>query len=246
MPELAIVPSQKPSDQQLTRDTVLLPALVTAAGPRVSKRYFEFFAVTIRNEHTRDTYFRACRIFFDWCEQRGLTLESIEPIHVAAYIESRAKSDDVNWRLAKTSIKQHASALRMMFSYFVEKGVLSSNPAREVSTEKVRRAVGKTPAFQTDDVARLLGSFDTSSVVGLRDRALVAVMAFGFSRISAIVNLRVRDYIQQGRRACIRTHGKGGVEVDIPVITSRPSTWMLTSKPLVLRMTKTAISSAAR
>jgi site-specific recombinase XerD len=67
-----------------------------------------------------------------------------------------------------------------------------------VSTEKVRRAVGKTPAFQTDDVARLLGSFDTSSVVGLRDRALVAVMAFGFSRISAIVNLRVRDYISRG------------------------------------------------
>src|SRR5690606_18776982 len=75
----------------------------------------------------------------------------------------------------------------------------------------------KTPAFETQQVATLLQSFDTSSLIGLRDRALVGVMAFGFSRISAIVNLRVRDYIQQGRRVFIRTHGKGGVEVDSPV-----------------------------
>ena len=173
--------------------------------------------MTIRNQHTRENYFRACRVFFDWCEERKLILEKIEPIHVAAYIESRARSEDPKWHLSKTSIKQHASALRMMFSYFTEKGVLVYNPAREVKTEKVRRTVGTTPDFETDDVEKLLGSFDTSHIVGLRDRALVGVMAFGFSRISAIVNLRVKDYLQQGRRAFIRTHGKGGVDVDIPV-----------------------------
>lgn len=206
-----------PASVSLSTEAPPLPAVVLRAGPQASKRYFEFFTVTIRNEHTRSNYFRACRVFFDWCEDRKLPLEAIEPIHVAAYIESRAKSEDPKWRLSKTSIKQHASALRMMFSYFTEKGVLTYNPAREVKTEKVRRTVGTTPAFEVDDVAKLLASFDCSNVVGLRDRALVGVMAFGFSRISAIVNLRVKNYIQQGRRAAIRTHGKGGVEVDIPV-----------------------------
>lgn len=198
-------------------DQALLPSVVLRAGPKASKRYFEFFTVTIRNEHTRSGYFRACRVFFEWCEERSLQLETIEPIHVAAYIESRAKSEDPKWHLSKTSIKQHASAIRMMFSYFTEKGVLTYNPAREVKTEKVRRNVGATPAYETEDVARLLSSFDVSNVVGLRDRALIATMAFGFSRVSAIVSLKVKDYIQQGRRAFIRTHGKGGVEVDIPV-----------------------------
>ena len=197
--------------------TNALPSLVTMAGVQASKRYFEFFTVTIRNPHTRSNYFRACRVFFEWCEERQLTLETIEPIHVAAYIEGRATSEDPTWRLAKTSIKQHISALRMMFSYFVEKGVLTYNPAREVRTEKVRRAVGKTPAFESEQVAQLLASFDTGSVIGLRDRALIGVMAYGFSRISAIVHLKVRDYIQQGRRVFLRIHGKGGVEVDIPV-----------------------------
>jgi integrase len=86
-----------------------------------------------------------------------------------------------------------------------------------VVTEKVRRTVGKTPAFEMDDVAILLESFDTSDLVRLRDRALIGVMAFAFSRISAIVDLKVGDYIAQGRRAKIRIHGKGGVEVEIPV-----------------------------
>jgi len=195
----------------------VLPAVISLAGATASKRFFEFFTVTIRNEHTRSNYFRACRVFFEWCAERGLALEAIEPIHVAAYIESRARSDNPKWRLSKLSIKQHTSALRMMFSYFVEKGVLTYNPAREVRTEKVRRAVGTTPAFETEDVEALLQSFDTSSLIGLRDRALVATMAFAFSRISAIVDLRIKDYIQQGRRASLRTRGKGGVEVDIPV-----------------------------
>ncbi|BCM94497.1 tyrosine recombinase XerC (plasmid) [Abditibacteriota bacterium] len=195
----------------------VLPMVVAAAGQTASKRYFEFFTVTIRNEHTRSTYFRACRVFFEWCEARGLSLENIEPVHVAAYIESRSTSTDPKWHLSKTSLKNHISGLRMMFSYFVEKGVLIYNPAREVATEKVRRNIGKTPAYDTDQVAQLLAHFKAETVVQLRDRALIGVMAFGFSRISAIVNLRVRDYVQQGRRAFIRTHGKGGVEVDIPV-----------------------------
>ena len=214
---IATSPDAAPTSTLVLAGQGPLPALVIDAGPQATKRYFEFFTVTIRNDHTRSSYFRACRVFFEWCEARGLKLESVEPLHVAAYIEGRAKSDDPAWRLSKTTIKQHASALRRMFSYFVEKGVLTYNPAREVATEKVRRSEGKTPAFETEDVARLLNSFDKAHLVGLRDRALVGVLAFGFSRISAIIDLRVRDYIQQGRRAFIRTHGKGGVEVDIPV-----------------------------
>jgi hypothetical protein len=36
-----------------------------------------------------------------------------------------------------------------------EKGVLDYNPPREVRTEKVRRAVGTAPAFETEEIATL-------------------------------------------------------------------------------------------
>jgi site-specific recombinase XerC len=62
----------------------------------------------------------------------------------------------------------------------------------------------------------LFKSFDVSHVVGLRDRALIGVMAYTFARIEAVVTLSVKDYLQSGRRALIRLHEKGGKEKDIP------------------------------
>ena len=46
----------------------------------------------------------------------------------------------------------------------------------------------------------LLDSIDTSAVGGLRDRALMGVMIYSFARVSAVVNMDVDDYYQQGKR----------------------------------------------
>jgi hypothetical protein len=64
-----------------------LPAPISAAGARTSERFIEFFTANIRNRNTRAAYAVAVRQFFDWCEQRGLQLETIRPSSVAAYIE---------------------------------------------------------------------------------------------------------------------------------------------------------------
>jgi DNA-binding NarL/FixJ family response regulator len=46
------------------------------------------------------------------------------------------------------------SAIRMLFSWLTEKGILAMNPAREVKTEKFSRTEGKTPAFDTEQVQK--------------------------------------------------------------------------------------------
>ncbi len=46
--------------------------------------------------------------------------------------------------------------------------------------------------------------------MGLRDRALIAVMVYSFARVSAVLGMRVGDYYLQGRRAWFRLHEKGG------------------------------------
>jgi site-specific recombinase XerC len=43
-----------------------------------------------------------------------------------------------------TTIKQHLAAIRMMFSWLTEKGVLDINPAREVKTPKLSRIEGNS------------------------------------------------------------------------------------------------------
>jgi site-specific recombinase XerD len=70
------------------------------------------------------------------------------------------------------------TAIRMLFSWFTEKGVLDMNPGREVKTEKFLRTEGKTPAFAEGDVQRLLDAIETFTHTGLRDRALLDTLAY--------------------------------------------------------------------
>jgi site-specific recombinase XerD len=95
-------------------------------------------------KNTPEAYYRAIGRFLDWCQRGGFRhLEDIEPIHVDAYIESHQGSP--------ATVKQHMSAIRMVFSWLTEKGILAINPAREVATPRFSRTQGKTPAFATDD-----------------------------------------------------------------------------------------------
>jgi site-specific recombinase XerD len=98
-----------------------------------------------------------------------------------------------------------------------EKGILAMNPAREVKTPKFSRNEGKTPAPPTEDVQKLIDSIDLSHIVGLRDRAILGVLAYTFARIGAVVSLRVKDYFQIGKRSVLRFSEKGGKEKEIPV-----------------------------
>jgi integrase len=75
---------------------------------------------------------------------------------------------------------------------------------------------GKTPVLSADEVRQLLDSIDTSELIGLRDRALIGLMGYSFARVSAAGGLRVEDYFQQGRRAWLRLHEKGGKRHEVP------------------------------
>ena len=65
------------------------------------------------------------------------------------------------------------------------------NPAREVKTERFSRTEGKTPAFVEGEVQKLLDVIEPTTHTGLRDRALLGVLAYTFARIDAGVNRRV-------------------------------------------------------
>jgi integrase/recombinase XerD len=187
-----------------------VPALIADVGPEATKRFFEFFTVPIRNKNTRIAYYHAIGQFLDWCQRAGFRhLEDIEPITVAAYVEQHPGSPP--------TVKQHMAAIRMLFSWLTEKGILAMNPAREVKTEKFSRTEGKTQAFDTNQVQKVLDKIDASNTVGLRDRALLGTLAYTFARIGAVVNLKVEDYFQTGKRSLIRFREKGGKEKEIPV-----------------------------
>jgi site-specific recombinase XerD len=191
--------------------SIVVPAIVADASEHAAKRFLEFFAATIRNKNTRMAYYRACVRFFDWCEQHRIgTLADIEPLHVAAYIETMQSSFE------KPSVKQHLAAIRMLFDWLVTGQIVATNPAHAVRGPKHVVKTGKTTVLDAEQARRLLDSIDVSTVVGLRDRALISVMTFAFARIGAVVAMRVEDYYPKGKRWWVRLHEKGGKRHEMP------------------------------
>ena len=188
-----------------------MPRAVAAAGDGATRRFLEFFAATIRNKNTRMAYYRACCRFFAWCDQHRLgAIADIEPLHVAAYVEAMAKD------FKKPTVKQHLAAIRMLFDWLVTGQVVAANPAHSVRGPKHVVKTGKTTVLTGDQARALLDSIDVSTVVGLRDRALISVMTFAFARVGAVVAMRVEDYYPNGKRWWVRLHEKGGKRHEMP------------------------------
>ena len=125
--DLAIITSPAP------RGALLMPALITEAGPDAEERFFEFFTAEIRNPNTRRAYARAVRDFLRWCEVHHLkSLKEIRPVLVAAYIETLTKEKEAQ------TVKQSLAAIRMLFNWLVIGQVVPSNPATAVRSPKLQ------------------------------------------------------------------------------------------------------------
>ncbi len=188
----------------------LAPAVIAHAGEGATRRFLEFFTATIRNRNTRVAYYRAARQFFEWCELRRVSLDQVCPMLVAAYIEELGR------RNSPPTVQQHLAAIRTLFDFLVIGQVIPFNPAASVRGPKYVVRKGKTPVLSSEDARLLLDSIDTSHVVGLRDRALIAVMTYSFARVSAVVNMRAEDYYRNGKRWWFRLHEKGGKFHEVP------------------------------
>jgi site-specific recombinase XerD len=180
-----------------------------AASPAAAKRTVEFFAVSIRNLNTRKAYARAAADFSAWCELHGISdVRQVQPVHVAAYIEGL--------QIAAPSVKQRLAALRMLFDWLVVGQVMPMNPAGSVRGPRHSVKKGKTPVLSAEEARTLLDSIDTSTTIGLRDRALIGLMIYTFARVGAAIKMRVEDVYIQGRRTWVRLHEKGGKQHEMP------------------------------
>jgi site-specific recombinase XerC len=104
----------------------------------------------------------------------------------------------------------------MLFDWLVTGQVVAANPAHSVRGPKHVVKTGKTTVLDGDEARKLLDSIDTSTRVGLRDRALISVMTFAFGGIGAVVAMRVEDYFPKGKRWWVRLHEKGGKRHEMP------------------------------
>jgi hypothetical protein len=107
----------------------------------------------------------------------------------------------------------------------------------------LQRAKGKTPVLAREDAKRLLASIPTLYIykegkaekavphlVGLRDRALIALMIFSFARVGAVTKLTVGDYQQNGKKFSVALKERAASSTSCPCTTWPRSTWTPTSR----------------
>ena len=184
-----------------------LPALIAGGGDAARFAYEEFLHGRIRNRHTRRAYERAAERFFAWCDG-SRTLTSITPADVGRYLDGLDLSD--------TSKKLHLAALRHLFDELVTRHVIVLNPAASVRGPRLSVVEGRTPEITVPQARRLLASIGTDSVVGLRDRAVVAALIYTAARVGAVAGLRRRDFYHDGEQWFLHFTDKGGKSREIP------------------------------
>jgi integrase len=121
--------------------------------------------------------------------------------------------------------------LRGFFDGLVLRHVVVLNPAASVRGVKETVLEGKTPAITIDQARTLIASIETTrtvkvkgerpqevvDVVGLRDRAILRMLAYTIVRAGAIAKLRLQDVQHDREQYVLRFHEKGGKSREIPV-----------------------------
>jgi site-specific recombinase XerD len=188
---------------------VALPLLVERSGQAGRFAWEEFFYAEHHNPHTQKAYLRAVKRFLAWAEEKGVELPAITPGMVGQYLAALGGS--------AANRNLHLSALRGFFDRLVNRHVVILNPAASVKGVKETVVEGKTPEISVEQARALLASIDTGTLVGLRDRAILATLAYTACRAGAVAKLRLGDFQFDGSQFTLRFLEKGGKSREIPV-----------------------------
>ena len=111
------------------------------------------------------------------------------------------------------SIARCLSALRSFYKFLREQNIRTDNPVASHKTPKLGRALPKD--LSEKDVEALLYAPDTTTALGLRDRAMLEVLYACGLRVTELINLRI-DLINLNQ-GFLRILGKGNKERLVPL-----------------------------
>mgnify|MGYP002779580880 CR=1 FL=1 len=165
---------------------------------------------------TRDGYSRDLFQFLDFAGVPGdewEKLAQIRPGMVSAWRDRLLERG-----LTNTAIGRKLSVVRSLYGYVRTYGYTGANPADTafVAAPPVPRD-GKTVAITPEDCRRLLDFPTPETPEGVRDRAILAVLAFTGCRVGEVNRLRVGDYKRSGGHQVLEVCGKGGKERRMPL-----------------------------
>lgn len=158
--------------------------------------------------NTIQAYGRDIAKFAAFAKKRGKSTKDVTRGDIVDFLASLYQQ-----RLDSRSVARHLVTLRSFFRFALMEGYVDEDPAATIESPKFRRTL---PQFLSlEEVERVLQQPDTSTLTGLRDKAMIELMYSCGLRVSELCGVRVGDlHMGEGSLRCL---GKGNKERIIPV-----------------------------
>lgn len=145
--------------------------------------------------------------FAQWCQQQPCLLWEIQSHHLQAYIAHRFP------QVKARSLHRLIASLRRFYRYGLAQQRIQQDPTALLEAPKLPKSLPKTLSeSQVDD---LLNAPDTSTALGLRDRAMLELLYASGLRVSELVNIRIAEVSTLD--GVVRVTGKGSKTRLVPM-----------------------------
>ena len=197
------------SDSQVRRRGRTRIAQATSDDPLIDGFCDSLWLEDGLSRNTLDAYRRDLALFATWLHgDRGSALLTATHADILAYLAHRYRA-----RTKASSAGRLLSTLKRFYRMQVRDSRLSADPTLNVDSPKLPRPLPKS--LTEADVERLLSAPDTSSAMGLRDRAMLELLYATGLRVTELVTLRLTQVSRDA--GVLRVVGKGTKERLVPI-----------------------------
>jgi len=160
------------------------------------------------SSNTVSAYRRDLVKFDVFAQKRKLSLEGVSRDDLVDFLAGLYRMN-----LESRTVARHLVTLRNFFRFAQIQELITSDPSITLESPKIRRSL---PGYlRLEEVERLLEQPDSTTALGLRDRAMLEILYSTGLRVSELIGLRVSDL--DSKVGCVRCIGKGDKERIVPV-----------------------------
>jgi integrase/recombinase XerD len=177
-------------------------------------------------ERTLEAYRRDLESLAAWLAARGRDLASARREDISAYHGSQA--------VAVRSLARRQSSFRRYYAFLARNEPGFADPTLLIERPKLPRSLPK--ALAEREIEGLLQAPDTTTTLGLRDRAMLELMYASGLRVSELVELPLSAL--NPRQGVLRVTGKGGKDRLVPVgeeALARIGTYLTDARPTLAK-----------
>jgi integrase/recombinase XerD len=159
------------------------------------------------SKNTLSSYRRDLGKLSAWLERSGADLLLATHADLLGFLAANSP------HMKATSTSRLLSSAKRFYQYLLRQGRLAADPTLKIDRPKLPRALPK--GLTEDEVEKLITGPDTTTSLGLRDRAMLETLYATGLRVSELVNLKVREVsLDMG---VVRVMGKGSKERLVPL-----------------------------